>query len=114
MKIDCYSFGNIKIGGVNYQSDVVIYPDRVDDKWWRKEGHLLQMEDLAPVFALKPEVLIVGTGLPGLMRVDAGVEENCLKTGILLVTIPTDKAVEEYNRAAGNPGGVVACLHLTC
>jgi len=39
--IESYKFGEILIDGVTYTSDVIIYPDSVDFKWWRKEGHLL-------------------------------------------------------------------------
>ncbi|MEQ8191120.1 MAG: hypothetical protein ABRQ39_24360 [Candidatus Eremiobacterota bacterium] len=44
--IDSYDFGTIKISGKTYKSDVIIYPDRVDGKWWRKEGHSLHPDDL--------------------------------------------------------------------
>ena len=45
MKIDSYSFGRIVINGKTYTSDVIIFPDKVDASWWRKEGHLLQLAD---------------------------------------------------------------------
>ncbi|MBI5806745.1 Mth938-like domain-containing protein [candidate division TA06 bacterium] len=114
MKIESYSFGLIKIGGQEFKSDLTIYPGHVNDKWWRKEGHLLQMEDLTDILALKPEVLIVGQGLPGLMQVDQKVEEYCRGNGIRLLVMPTEKAVEEYNNSSGKKEKVVACLHLTC
>lgn len=34
MIVDDYSFGRIKVGGKEYTSDVIIYPDRVDSSWW--------------------------------------------------------------------------------
>jgi hypothetical protein len=114
MKIDKYSFGSVTIDGREYKADLIIYPDRIDDKWWRKEGHLLQVEDLSGVFALKPEILIVGQGLPGLMKVDSKVEEHCRQNGITLVVLPTEQAVKEYNRSEGMKGKEVAALHLTC
>ncbi|MDO9391082.1 MAG: Mth938-like domain-containing protein [bacterium] len=114
MKIESYSFGLIKIGGREFKSDLIIYPDHVDGKWWRKEGHLLQMEDLAGILALKPEILLVGQGLPGLMKVDEKVEEHCRENSIRLLVMPTEKAVEEYNRSADKNGKIIACFHLTC
>jgi hypothetical protein len=114
MKIDKYSFGSVTIDGREYKTDLIIYPDRIDDKWWRKEGHLLQMEDLSGVFALKPEMLIVGQGLPGLMKVDPKVEEHCRQNGITLVVLPTEQAVQEYNRHNSKEPLVSAALHLTC
>jgi len=114
MKIESYSFGLIKIEGQEFKSDLIIYPDRVDDKWWRKEGHLLQMEDLTDIFALKPEVLIVGQGLPGLMQVDQKVEEYCRDHNIELFSLPTTEAAEKYNELAKKKPLVVAAFHLTC
>ncbi len=55
MKIDSYSFGRIVINGKTYTSDVIIYPGRVDASWWRKEGHLLQLEDVAEALQAKPD-----------------------------------------------------------
>ncbi len=45
--IDSYHFGQIVVNGKNYSSDVVIFPDRVRDNWWRKTGHQLCVEDIA-------------------------------------------------------------------
>jgi hypothetical protein len=44
--IDKYSFGRITIDSRLYDADVLIYPDRIDDHWWRKQGHRLQLADL--------------------------------------------------------------------
>jgi hypothetical protein len=43
-KIESYRFGEIVIDGRRYSNDVIIYPDRVDGKWWREEGHSLVPE----------------------------------------------------------------------
>lgn len=114
MKIESYSFGLIKIDGREYRSDLIVYPGRVDDKWWRREGHLLQLEDLKDVLVLKPEILIVGQGQPGLMKVDGKVEEHCHLNNVRLTILSTDQAVKEYNRLTGNSEKAIACLHLTC
>ena len=67
--IDSYEFGAAVIDGRRYSSDVIIYPDRVKDDWWRKEGHRLCIDDLGDVVENKPDVIVVGMGDPGLMRV---------------------------------------------
>ncbi|RMG02102.1 MAG: hypothetical protein D6726_08240, partial [Nitrospirae bacterium] len=75
-RIESYSFGRIVIGGNTYTKDVIVLPDGVFSPWWRKEGHLLHMEDLAEVFPVNPAVLIIGTGYSGVMRVpDSVIEE---------------------------------------
>ena len=67
--IDSYDFGRIVVDGKAYTSDVIIFPDKVKDNWWRKEGHALYIEDIESVVKEKPEVLIVGTGNYGLLEV---------------------------------------------
>ncbi len=114
MKIESYAFGAIMIDGREYRSDLIIYPDHIDDQWWRREGHLLQREDLSGAFSLKPELLIVGRGLPGLMAVDKKVEEYCRDQKIELISLPTPEAVEKYNQLANKKPLVIAALHLTC
>ena len=56
MHIDQYHFGHIDIEGHGYDTDVIIFPDRVQDRWWRQEGHRLAREDLDTVLADKPEL----------------------------------------------------------
>ncbi|MBI5043219.1 MAG: hypothetical protein HZC10_05190 [Nitrospirae bacterium] len=63
MQITHYSFGKIDIDGKTYTSDVIIYPDKVDASWWRKEGHYLQIEGMPDALKNeKPEIIIIGTG----------------------------------------------------
>jgi len=113
MTIESYQFGNITIGGKTYTSDVIIYPDRVDSSWWRKQGHRLSIEDLKGIMEAEPEVLVVGMGSPGLMRVPPETRDYIEARGIELVVEPTDKAWKTYNRLKDSRK-VVAALHLTC
>ena len=67
--IESYSFGRIIIDGQEYTSDLIIYPDKIDSKWWRLKGHLLQIDDLRDILEYNPDVLVIGTGAHGLMEV---------------------------------------------
>lgn len=113
-------FGRITIDGKTYTSDVIIYSggpggsDRVNASWWRREGHKLQPEDLTEVFAAEPEVLVVGQGNPGLMRVTQAAREAAARRGIELVVCKTKEACRRYNDLAAEGRKVVAALHLTC
>lgn len=113
MKIDSYSFGRIVIDGQAFTSDVIVYPNRVDASWWRKEGHLLRVEDLAEALRAKPGVLVIGTGYSGVMRVPQETVEQIAAQGIEVKVERTTKAVERYNELE-RAGNVVAALHLTC
>lgn len=113
MRIDDYSFGKIVIEGKYYTSDVIIYPDRVNSNWWRKEGHELAVQDIEEVLREKPEILIVGTGSPGLMKVSSQTELRLRDEHIELIAKPTREACGIFNRLTSTRR-VVACLHLTC
>ncbi len=111
--IDSYSFGSLVIDGKRYTSDVIIYPHRVDSHWWRLQGHLLQLEDLREVLDFDPEVLIVGTGHSGLMKIAPETERFFRESPIELVVKLTEEACQTYNHLHRSKKTVVA-LHLTC
>ncbi len=113
-KIEAYSFGEIIIDGRRYTSDVIIRPDGVLDGWWRKKGHKLHLEDLEKALEAQPEVLVIGTGYAGLMRVPREVREALEKRGLEVVIESTRKAWKTYNELAGQGRRVVAAFHLTC
>jgi hypothetical protein len=113
MKIQHYSFGRITIDGKTYTSDVIIYPDRVNLSWWRKEGHFLQMDDLRDVLDAQPEVIIIGTGYSGVMRVSDEVTSSLKSMKIDAHVARTTDAVDLFNEIS-EKRRTVACLHLTC
>lgn len=111
--INFYQFGKIVIDGKEYDSDVIIYPNRVDSRWWRKEGHSLSLEDIKEVIKGKPDILIVGKGDPGLMEVPKKTEEEIKLKGIKLMVEKTEEACNLYNKLCKS-NKVIAALHLTC
>jgi hypothetical protein len=114
MHIDRYRFGHIDIEGHGYDADVIIFPERVQDRWWRREGHRLAREDLESVLAEKPDVLVVGTGYYGRMQVPAETLDVLRGAGIDVRVEMTGSAIEEFNRLQQECARIVAALHLTC
>lgn len=126
MKIDSYSFGRIVIDGKSYSSDVIILKDRVISNWWRREGHTLCLDDLKSIpFISSPlrgedlgegekiEVLIIGTGASGMMKVLKEVMDYFTSKGIKLIEERTEEACRIYNKLS-NSHNISAALHLTC
>jgi hypothetical protein len=113
MNIDSYSFGRMVIDGQSFQSDLIIYPEKVDSSWWRKEGHRLQPEDLTGILAESPEVLIIGTGYYGMMEVPDGLQKNLLRNNIELHIEDSRRAVEVFN-SIHTQRKTIAAFHLTC
>ncbi len=116
LRISHYSFGKIIIDNKTYTSDVIIYSNRVDSSWWRKEGHYLQPVDLTDVVNAKPDILIIGTGNSGVMRVTGETLDFVKSKGIEVYVDITGKAVELFNKLQGEKTNkiIIATLHLTC
>jgi hypothetical protein len=113
--IDGYQFGKIVIDNVSYRNDVIVFPDHVQDNWWRKEGHKLQVVDIREsIEQASPKTLVIGTGKFGIMRISKEVKEYLDKQNITLYAEPTDKAVKIYNRLIQIETRVLGGFHLTC
>ncbi|MEE9488399.1 MAG: MTH938/NDUFAF3 family protein [Candidatus Brocadiales bacterium] len=114
MHIDSSSFGSIRIDERDYSSDVIICPDRVNSSWWRREGHRLQEEDVREALLASPQVLIVGTGQDGCMKIDPQLEALLEQKGIELFAALTPEACRLHNDMEKGGKTVVTALHLTC
>ena len=111
--INSYSFGTITIDNNKYTKDLIIFPEKINPNWRRKTGHLLSEDDITEILDYKPEVLIIGTGASGLMKVDDRVKDKLKSLGIEFIIKKTSEAVAEYNRIYKDKK-VVCALHLTC
>ena len=113
MKIDSYRFGRIVIDGKVHTSDVIIYPENVNSSWWRREGHRLYIDDIKEILDGDFDVLVVGTGDPGLLTVSDEAKQEIKNKNMELIIEPTEKACRIYNELSEQKK-VVAALLLTC
>ncbi|MDY6916312.1 MAG: MTH938/NDUFAF3 family protein [Candidatus Cloacimonadota bacterium] len=114
MKIKNYNFGKMQIDGQEYTKDLIIWPDeKIQDNWWRKKGHLLQRQDIPKLLETKPEIVIIGTGYFGMMKIDENFRNMLKENNIKLISHKTGKAVEEFNKI-NFERKIVAAMHLTC
>ena len=76
----------------------------------------MYIEDLKEVFDAdpQPQVLVVGTGYSGLMKISDEAKEAMKNRNIELIVQPTKQAYQTYNRLLGSGERAVAALHLTC
>jgi hypothetical protein len=108
-----YAFGGIQVDGEHHREDLIVLPDRVVPSWWRRRGHRLQLVDMETIFEAAPEVLVVGQGYFGRMKVDSPVVVELRRRNIELRAEWTAKAVDSYQQLRERRR-VVAALHLTC
>jgi hypothetical protein len=112
--IDSCNFGQIIIDGQRYTSDVIVFPDKVKADWWRKEGHRLCVEDIKEILEEKPNVLVVGTGYSGLVKILPETEKYVKSRGVELIAQRTGEAYKTFNRLVQSGKFVIAAFHLTC
>jgi hypothetical protein len=113
--IEKCSFGAMVIDQRTFHADLMIYPDeRVVDHWRRETGHRLIYADISELAASKPDVIVVGTGIYGLMRPAPDLAAILADQGIELLSARTKSAVKTFNRLKGTTKRVAACFHLTC
>ncbi len=113
MRIEAYNFGTITIDGVTYKSDLKIVAGQVIPDWWRKEGHNLLLADIQDILKVRPEVLVVGQGDPGLMMISEEVTVSLGELGIELIAQPTRLACQTFNSILPTRNTAFA-VHLTC
>ncbi len=112
--IENYRFGEIIIQGKKFTSDIKINSKKeIISPWWRKQGHVADVEDVEDLLEENPEILILGQGDPGLMKASSALKKVLKEKNIELIEAPTKVAIEEYNRLKDKKR-VVAGFHLTC
>jgi hypothetical protein len=103
----------MEISGEIYTSDLIVFPNRIDSSWWRKTGHRLCLDDLQEILEEEFDVLVVGTGYSGLMKVDKEVIQHAESARFDIIIEKTKKAVELFNTIS-NKKKTIAAFHLTC
>ena len=111
--IDAYQFGRVVVDGVVYTQDIIIFPDRVQENWWREAGHSVSVSDLETIFKATPSHLILGLGSASRVHIPDETLEAIQKIGIQVTALPTNEACVLYNEAKDKER-VIAGLHLTC
>ena len=115
MKFQQFSFGQIRIDGIEYGYDVVIDRGKVgkrkkkaSKKFRETFGHTpLSLEEKIP---WKCRRLVVGTG-EGALPVMDEVRREAKRRKIELLILPTQEAMKHLNRHAKNTNAI---LHVTC
>lgn len=109
--IEDYSFGRIVIDGKTYKDDVILLEENVISPWWREKGHRVLEEDLDKVLEHDPEILIIGTGSSGRMKVPSELPKSL---DFEVEWHPTKRACERYNELFQKDKKIAGGFHLTC
>lgn len=115
MKFRHFSFGQVRIDGIEYGDDIVIDRGEVSKrkkkaskKFREAFGHTpLSLEEELP---WKCRCLVVGTG-EGALPVMDEVKREARRRKVELIILPTEKAMEFLNQRGKNTNAI---LHVTC
>ncbi len=127
--IEEYKFGTITINGKTYNYDVEVrwMPQEENVyqfeilKWWRKEGHIIDIVDVERAVKENPDAIVIGTGSMGVAKVTKECEVFIKQKGIRLIIDRTEEAVRTFNiileeaeEEKGKKEKLIGLFHLTC
>lgn len=118
MHIDRSEFGNIVIDGKTYDHDVTIDLAghvKKRHKTLSKEvygtSHMISEAEAESIFEKGSDLLVIGTGQEGNVRLSAEAEAYFAKKGCKVLLERTQEAIKSFNRAHGKK---IALMHVTC
>lgn len=118
MRIDATEFGAVTIDAKTYEHDVIIrLSGKVEkrrkrlskEKYWT--SHIVSKEEAKFVFEDGCEVLIVGAGQDGNVRLSPEASTYFDKKRCRVILQPTPEAIVSFNRSRDKK---IALIHVTC
>lgn len=107
--IHAWEHGRIRIGDRWLTGHVIVAADRILDDWIVAESDMPTIEELGPAIALRPEIIVLGTGMSGLMP-DIDLMSELAARAIGLEVMDTRAACRTYNVLVHEQRQVVAAL----
>ncbi len=116
--IEATSFGSITLGGETLGHDIMIRLDGAVKKRKKKlskrlygTSHRISLVEAQHVFEEGAQLLIIGTGQHGLVRLDDQAQQFFDEQGCRVRLLPTPEAIEAWNKAEGD---IIGLFHVTC
>jgi len=110
--LDAASFGSITISGKKYDHDVYVFWDGAVER--RVGDHTVPARQMEYIVNKKPEIVIIGTGQFGEVRVPSESEKLAKEQNIEVVKTRTPQAIGIFNEAMKQGKRVSAIIHVTC
>ena len=112
--INSTRFGSITVDGKIYDRDdnYIVFWDGEIIGLHTAERHTFGKPELDMILKKNPEIIIVGTGDSGYLKVSEKVRSLCQERGIKLVEMVSREAVTRFNQNLDKR--VVGFIHVTC
>ena len=116
--IDATRFGSITIAGDKYENDILIRLNGEVQKRKKKlskeiygTSHKISLDEAKFVFEDKADLLIVGSGQDGMVKLSDEAEAYFKEHHCKVKLARTPEAIQLWNKAGG---AVIALFHVTC
>ncbi|HSW58807.1 MAG TPA: MTH938/NDUFAF3 family protein [Dehalococcoidales bacterium] len=117
-KIEAFNFGFIVIDEKQYNHDVVILPDGIikdrSPGKGRLGSHSITRGEIESLVQLKPDIILVGTGVEGMARLARDAERYVFEPDCNLTLLPSAEIVKKFNQHVQDGEKVAALIHITC
>ena len=112
VRINGTNFGSITVDGKRYPHDVWIFADGSIRR--RDRDHEFTLDELDVLLERRPELVIVGTGQSGCVKIANESIEHATKRGVEVRSDVTPNALERFNEAIRTRRRVAGTFHVTC
>jgi hypothetical protein len=112
VKINSTSFGEVKINGKTYYSDMTVWWDGKIE--FREKSHVFDHNEFFRIARRKPEIIVIGTGQSGIVKVPDEVKQLAEEKKITIYEETSPKAIEIFNAFVSEKKRVVCVVHTTC
>ena len=109
--IRAYEKGRIQVGDRSYGTSLIIAPDRIICDWRPQSTDDLAAADFAPVLALEPEIILLGTGAEQVFP-DPPAYKDVVARRVGLEIMDTGAACRTYNILMSEGRRVAAALMM--
>ncbi|KYK24800.1 hypothetical protein AYK26_02885 [Euryarchaeota archaeon SM23-78] len=110
MIINSTSFKSITVDGKEYPYDIWIFADGTVKE--RNRNHEFTLEEFETITKGGPEVLIIGTGQYGVVKISEEVFKAAKEKAIEIIYDKTPEAIKRFNEVQGKK--MAAAIHTTC
>ena|GEM_PF-1492486 len=110
LKIDKFAFGSITINGKEYNKDVFVTNEFVEEK---ENSHIVTKDDIDKALLNEPNLLIIGRGTSGNVEIPEEIRGILAKNNVKLIEGKTPIVIKDFNKLKGK-NKIVGIFHLTC
>ena len=112
VSIEFVKFGEVMVDGKVYYSDMIVWWD--GEKEFVPKTHMLDIRTFSRLLRKNPDMVVIGSGYAGMVRISDDARERARDKGIKLFEETSAKAADIFNGMVATGKKVVAFIHTTC